>query len=151
MEIRDYWNSFIEKNPTFKDCSYNSWAFGVDADALALLVVNGIKTATASLFDLYELEKEALPQEGQISIILDAEETKPICIIQTTKVTVSPFKMADEKHAFKEGEGDRSLSFWRKVHKDFFSECLENTALAFTDDSLVVLEEFQVIYPSDNF
>ena len=146
MKIIDYWNSFIEKEPSFKDSTYDFWSYGVEADTLASLTVDGTKTATASLFDLYELEKENLPKTGQISIILDSTDTKPICIIQTTKISIVPFRDVDEKHAFKEGEGDRSLAYWQDVHRTFFSECVKNTSLVFTDDSLVVLEEFEVIY-----
>lgn len=41
---------------------YSAWAFGDDADALAGLVKDGIKTATSSLLCFYELEKEPLPK-----------------------------------------------------------------------------------------
>ena len=150
MNIIKYWNTFIKNNPSYKDFNYDSWSYGVDADLLAELTLNGVKTATASLFDLYGLENEELPKNGQISIILDSSETKPICIIQTTKVSIVPFRDVDEDHALKEGEGDRSLAYWRAVHKTFFEECIKDTSLDFTEDSLVVLEEFEVIYRQEN-
>lgn len=37
---------------------YSAWSFGDDADQLAGLVKDGVKTATCSLFCFYELEEE---------------------------------------------------------------------------------------------
>ena len=50
-------------------------------------------------------------------------------------------------HAYKEGEGDKSLAYWRQVHEDFFKDCFGEAGLAFTPDSKVVLEEFRKVYP----
>ena len=33
-----------------------------------------------------------------------------------------PFDEVSKEHAYKEGEGDRSLAYWRDVHEDFFAE-----------------------------
>lgn len=46
-----------------------------------------------------------------------------------------------------EGEGDKSLAYWRQVHEEFFTEWLEEAGLTFTPDSKVVLEEFRKVYP----
>ena len=48
-----------------------------------------------------------------------------------------------------EGEGDRTLAYWQKLHEDLFSKWLEEVGLHFSQDSLVVLEEFRVVYPID--
>ena len=32
-----------------------------------------------------------------------------------------------EEHAYKEGEGDRSLAYWRAVHEEFFTKEFEET------------------------
>ena len=50
-------------------------------------------------------------------------------------------------HAFKEGEGDKSLAYWRQVHEEFFTEWMSEAGLTFTPDSKVVLEEFRKVYP----
>lgn len=44
-----------------------------------------------------------------------------MCIIQTLKVCVTEFNQVSEEHAFKEGEGDWSLDYWRKVHVSFLT------------------------------
>ena len=144
MTGKELWNRFIQEN-NLPDCEYEAWAFGSDADLLADLVMSGTKTATASAYPLYELEKEPLPQAGEYSVILNSEENA-VCVIQTTKVAVVPFNEVTAEHAYKEGEGDRSLDYWRKVHESFFTECLREAGLEFKPDMKVVCEEFVVVY-----
>ena len=109
----------------------------------------GQKTATSSAFDLYAVGNEPLPKENELSVILDSKENA-ICIIETTKVEVIPsFKEVSENHAYKEGEGDRTLAYWQKLHENLFSKWLHEVGLHFSQDSLVVLEEFRVVYPID--
>ena len=50
------------------------------------------------------------------------------------------------EHAFKEGEGDRSLAYWREVHKRFFTEELKEADLEFDEDMKLVCEEFEAVY-----
>ena len=145
MTAKELWESFITEHH-LTGCQYKAWAFGTEADLLAHFVAIGQKTATASPYPMYELENEPLPAVGEYSIILDGHD-KAVCIIQTTKVTVVPFDQVTAEHAFKEGEGDRSLSFWREVHETFFTECLNEAGLKFTTDMNVVCEEFRVVYP----
>ena len=140
----ELWNRFVEEN-NLADCEYEAWAFGSDADLLADLVVSGTKTATASAHSLYELENEPLPKAGAYSVILDSKENA-VCVIRTTKVAVVPFNEVTAEHAYKEGEGDRSLGYWRKVHESFFAECLREVGLEFSPDMKVVCEEFVVVY-----
>lgn len=124
---------------------YEAWSFGGAPDKLAALVLNGVKTATCSAFDLYAAKGEKLPEIGDKSIILDSEGNA-ICIIATTKVYIVPFGEVTADHAFKEGEGDRSLEYWRKVHVDFFKNELVPVGREFDEDLRLVCEEFEVIY-----
>ena len=144
MTGKDLWEAFVENN-NVEDCRYEAWAFGVEADLLAHLVAIGEKTATASAYPLYELEKEPLPKTGAYSVILDSNDNG-VCVIQTQKVTVVPFGEVTAEHAYKEGEGDKSLDYWREVHEKFFTECLNEAGLKFTSDMKVVCEEFSVVY-----
>ena len=145
MKSDQMWQAYKILNQTIGD-KIDAWAFGVEADYLAELVLMGQKTATSSAFDLYAVGNEPLPKENELSVILDSKENA-ICIIETTKVEVIPFKEVSEKHAYKEGEGDKSLAYWRRVHEEFFTEWLEEADLTFTPDSKVVLEEFRKVYP----
>ena len=144
MTAKELWKDFIANN-NLDDYEYEAWAFGAEADLLAQLVVNGEKTATASAYPLYELDNELLPIAGEYSVILDSKDNA-VCIIQTTKVTVVPFCEVTAEHAYKEGEGDKSLDYWREVHEKFFTEWMNEAGQKFTSDMQVVCEEFSVIY-----
>lgn len=145
MYAEELWNSFTQEYPQYKDAPYEAWAFGVEADQLADLTAQGVKTATTSGYDLYELEDESLPKENEFNIILDNKD-EAVCITQTKKVYIVPYNEVTEKHAFKEGEGDRTLNYWRQVHMDVFSEEYETYSLSFNSDSLVVCEEFELVF-----
>ena len=115
MKSDQMWQAYKILNQTIGD-KIDAWAFGVEADYLAELVLMGQKTATSSAFDLYAVGNESLPKENELSVILDSKENA-ICIIETTKVEVIPFKEVSEDHAYKEGEGDRRLTYWRELHE----------------------------------
>ena len=127
------------KSPPLVGDEIDAWAFGVEPDLLADLVLRGEKTATASAYDLYALEGELLPQEGTFDIILDSQN-QAVCIVEITRVSVQPFHQVSADHAYKEGEGDKTLVYWRQVHEDFFTDCLGEAGLTFTPESKVVLE-----------
>lgn len=61
---------------------------------------------------------------------------------------ITPFNKVSENHAYKEGEGDRSLRYWQKVHEEFFKKELSETGLEFETNMNVVCEEFEVVYKS---
>ncbi len=144
MSGKELWEAFVMKN-NLVECHYNEWSFGVEADLLAHLVVTGKKTSTSSAYPLYELENEPLPTVGKYSVILDSNNNA-VCIIQTKKVTIVPFHEVSVEHAYKEGEGNKTLDFWREAHEKFFAECLNQVGLKFTTDMKVVCEEFSVVY-----
>lgn len=144
MTAQQLWNEYTAVHKPLHQ-SYQAWAFGCDADLLANLVVCGQKTATASLHLLYQLENEPIPQAGSYHIILDSQN-QARCIIQTTKVYITPFDTVTEEHAWKEGEGDRTLQFWQEVHRNYFSKCLQEMGKTFAESMGVVCEEFRVVY-----
>ena len=102
-------------------------------------------TSCASLSASSPKDGEDLPETGAYSIILDSDD-QAVCITRTTKVYVTPFSQVTADHAFKEGEGDRSLEYWRKVHKKFFTEDLKEAGLSFDEEMKLVCEEFEVVY-----
>lgn len=144
MTAQEMWQEFSQKRGISGE--YDSWSFGDDADALADLVLRGIKTATCSLGIFYEREGEPLPEAGQYSVVLDSRD-QAVCIIQTTKVYQTAFSEITPDHARKEGEGNRSLAYWREVHEAFFTEELKAVGCNFHEDLLLVCEEFQRLYP----
>ena len=145
--ISQMWEDYRKKHPDApKD--YDAWAFGDSkemADELAKLVLAEIKTATASNYTLYELEEEELPYAGLHNIILNGDG-KAVAIVETTSVEVVPFDEVTEAHAYLEGEGDRTLNYWRDVHETFFKKELENINRDFDDKIPIVCERFKLVY-----
>ena len=117
------------------DGEYETWSFGTDADRLAELVFTGGKTATSSAYPVYNVVNEPLPKIGEYSIVLDSHDNA-VCIVRTTKVYVVPFDEVSSYHAYREGEGDLSLAYWKAVHRAFFIKEME-----------VVCEEFEKVFP----
>lgn len=149
MEANELWHSFIQLNPLYQNHPFDSWSYGAAPDELAELTLKGIKTATASGHALYEAEGEPLPLEGQFSVILDSKG-EAVCIIRTEKVYLTRFSDVSERHAYKEGEGDRTLNYWRKVHLDFFEPAYREADIPFDGASLIVCEEFSLVYPLES-
>ncbi len=143
MTAKEMWEIFLKKND-LENMEYEAWAFGDDPDILAELTVKGIKTATCSAYYLYEKEGEELPKAGEYSVILNSRD-EAVCVIKTVKVYIERFGNISEEHAYKEGEGDRSLEYWRKVHEDFFTKELGEVGIKFSEDMELVCEEFEVV------
>ena len=59
---------------------------------------------------------------------------------------MTAFDQVSQEHAYEEGEGDRSLEYWRKVHTDFLTRELAGINKAFTKKMQVVCEEFELVY-----
>jgi uncharacterized protein YhfF len=68
------------------------------------------------------------------------------CIIRTTKVYIASFDRVSERHAYLEGEGDRSLEYWRQVHEEFFTEVLKTIQQEFDTKMELICEEFEVVF-----
>ena len=140
MTDKALWSAFRTQYPQAGD-QYEAWAFGGDPDGLARLVMAGVKTATASALPCYEAEEEPIPRPGDYSVILDSSG-QALCVIRTTRVYVLPFDQVTEAHARKEGEGNKSLAYWRQVHEEFFTRELASIGQPFTPDMPVVCAEF---------
>ena len=127
---------------------YDAYSYGYPevADEILAALLRGDKRATTGLKCLYELEKEPLPQEGQYSVILDSRGL-PHCITRITKIEITKFRDISEKYAFIEGEGDKSLAYWRDAHREVFTrECREDFQMDFSEDMECVCEYFEVVY-----
>ena len=148
MTHQQMWAAYCRAEPAAAGCAYEAWAFGGAPDKLAELARAGVKTATASAWDCYQAEGEPLPRAGGYSVILDSAD-RAVCVIRTTKVYTVPFSQVSPRHAWKEGEGDRSLAYWRKVHEDLFRRELAAIGNEFTEDMPVVCEEFEIVFPNE--
>ncbi|MBQ1899941.1 MAG: ASCH domain-containing protein [Erysipelotrichaceae bacterium] len=123
---------------------YEAWKFGEACDELSDLVKRGIKTATSSSYLNYLAKEEKVPQAGDHSVILNSND-EAVCIIETIRVDILPFKDVDAAFAYLEGENDRSLEDWRRVHQAFFTKELKRIHREFDEDIPVVCEVFCLI------
>ncbi len=114
------------------------------ADELGALIAAGTKTATCSALWSYEAEGEAIPTVGSYTIVLDGRGA-PLCLVQTTEVTVRPFNTVDAEFAHAEGEDDRSLASWRAAHQRFFTRTLAQIGRTPTAEMPLVCERFRLI------
>jgi len=149
--IEAYWGSYLETLPAgspVRDEQYVAEAWGDSpqlADELGALILAGTKTATCSALWEYEAEDEPLPSVDVKTIVLDGRGD-PLCIVETTEVTVRPYDEVDARFAFEEGEGNRSLEYWRDAHWRFFSRTLPSIGKQPTVDMPLVCERFRVVY-----
>ena len=153
MDAQKLWDEFVKAKGIDPDTPHDDWAFcggGPEGDELLDLVLARKKFATASAYDEYEAEDELdeLPKAGTYSVLL-RDNGEAACVIKNYDVDICPFKKVPPFHAYAEGEGDRSLAYWRRIHEDFFNEGAEECGITFTEDSKIVLEKFSVEYEAD--
>ena len=114
-----------------------TFAFGDSptlADQLLQLVIKRVKTATCSTEDE---PNTSVP--GERWIVLDGRG-EPRCVIETTEVTYRRFNEVDATFAHDEGEGDRSLAYWRDAHRAYFGRLGR-----FSEDMRLMCERFRLV------
>ena len=150
-KVEAFWQAYLDSLPrpvAPPSPAYEVWSFGhtaEQADELGDLARKGIKTATTGLLWEYEAEDENLPQPDDLSLITNAAGD-PLCIIETSAVEVKPFNEVDELFAYAEGEGDRSLAYWRQVHWSVFSMVCLALGREASETMPVVCEHFRVVF-----
>ena len=149
--VQDYWQAFLATLPSdspYRSKTYLSegWGDGPEmADELGALIAAGTKTATCSALWEWEAEGESIPEPGLITIVVDGRG-RPLCIVESTEVTVHKYNEVDADFARAEGEGDLSLGYWREAHRNFFSRYLPKIGREFSEDMPLVCERFRLIY-----
>lgn len=147
--IQSFWERYLASLPegTTPPEAYDYWHFcdnEKDADELVELVLRGIKTGTCAQLQEYEHEGEKISEPGDHSVITNWRG-EPLCVIQFTSVRIVPYNEVDAHHARAEGEGDLSLDYWRKVHNDCFNRECARRGWDFSEDTELVLLEFEVV------
>lgn len=144
------WSQFLDLSPVAisPDVEYTTWHFCDTKDCaneLLRLVIRGMKTATASAIWTFELSEELIPSIGDISIITDWDGNAG-CIIRTSEIDITPFDDVDSEFAALEGEGDRSLAFWRQVHWEYFTRELAKYNRKPDPKMPILCERFEVLF-----
>ena len=147
-EIETFWDRFLENTGRDKNTKYlEVFHFEVTeywANELLKLVLEGTKRATSSSLEAYKIEVSKTPEVGDLSIVTDWGGT-PRCVIETSAVTILPFKDMTYDICKREGEDD-CLETWQKGHITFFENNGKELGYEFNDEMLIVFEDFEVIY-----
>ncbi len=149
--IQSFWQRYLDSLPqeaAEREQGCVAEAFGDSpalSDRLGRLVVEGRKTATCSALWEWQAEGSPLPQPGMKTVLLDGQG-QPLCVIETTEVDVRAFNEVDAQFAYQEGEGDRSLAYWREAHWRAFSRSLGAIGRAPQEVMPVVCERFRVVF-----
>lgn len=114
-----------------------TFAFGDSpalADELLDLVIKGVKTATCSTED-----EPNTSSPGEQWVVLDGRG-EPRCVIESLEVTYRRYNEVDAGFAYDEGEGDRSLAYWRAAHRNYFGRLGR-----FSEDMMLMCERFRLV------
>ena len=57
-----------------------------------------------------------------------------------------PYFSIHTEHARIEGEGDKSLEYWKKVHWDYYTRELEPFNRVPRESMIIVFEQFELLY-----
>lgn len=148
-DIQPFWDTFQESVGAIDPSRFYEACYFADSEAvaneLAALVLQGTKRATASLVWGLEAANKAPPKPGDLTVITDWLGTA-LCVIETQSIQVTPFDEVSEAFAATEGEGDKSLAYWRKEHWAYFDR--ECKFIGKTPDLKmpVLCEVFSVVY-----
>ncbi|MBL6456091.1 ASCH domain-containing protein [Belnapia sp. T6] len=104
------------------------------ADELLALVLAGRKTATC-----WAASQGLLTEIGKQMVALDGAG-RPRAVIETIELTRRRFGQVDAAFAHDEGEGDRSLAYWRHAHRIYFTRLGQ-----FAEDMELWCERFRVV------
>ena len=118
-----------------------------DANECLKLVLSGTKRATTHSLLGLQMRKERLPKIGDFTIVTDWSG-KAKCIVRTVAVRLKPFFSIREAYAKIEGEGDKSLKYWKETHWDYYTRELEPYGRRPVESMIVVCEIFEKVYES---
>jgi uncharacterized protein YhfF len=104
------------------------------ADELADLVLAGSKTATC-----WAASQGLLTEVGKRMVMLDGTG-RLRAVIETVELMQRGFVEVDASFAHDEGEGDRTLAYWRRAHEIYFSRLGQ-----FTPNMQLWCERFRVV------
>lgn len=134
----------VAKNHTSVSADYFC-ADEYNANLCADLILHGEKRASCSMAYWYSHEGEAMPKVGHLQVVTNWDG-EPVCIIEIMSVSECKYSEVTAEFAAEEGEGDKSLTWWREAHWRFFSLECEELGIEPNEDMLLVLERFKVVY-----
>jgi uncharacterized protein YhfF len=151
QKTTNFLNEYLETLPEIERQRYTSFSADyfcndeVNANRCADLISKGIKTATCSMKYWYESGAEPMPTAGHLLVVTNWSG-EPTSIVEITAVSECKYVDVTAEFACSEGEGDRTLDWWRVAHWDFFSKECQTAEIDANEDMMLVLEHFQVVH-----
>lgn len=147
-----YLDNYLSVLPLEEAEKYTSFSAGYfcadeyNANVCADLILRREKQASCSLEYWYSHEGETRPEVGQLLVVTNWQG-EPVCIVELTSVSECKYKDITEEFAKAEGEGDKTLRWWRETHWEFFAQECAELGIHPSEEMLLVLERFKVVYP----
>jgi uncharacterized protein YhfF len=150
-QIEAFWQAYLASRGNLPPPPLDPdpvWQFGdlESAGPVGQLAKAGIKTTTSSLLWNLEHIGEQPPRVGDHAIVADGSET-PICVIEVTEVTITPFNEVDAQFAYDYGEYGRTLEQWRVKSWEYFSEVCAAIGREPSETMPMVCQRFRCVYP----
>lgn len=147
--MTEYWKEFQKNNPEYINTPQPQSFFFCDnkkdADECAELVVKKIKQATSPSAWWFKKNNESFPKIGDLAIVTNWNG-EPKAIIRTKKTEVVKFKDITPKYAYTEGEGDKTLEYWKKTHWEYYTNEMKEFNESPSEDMEIVCEYFETIW-----
>lgn len=115
-------------------------------DGLIRLYRSGRKTAGSGLVADFKTAGDPLPKAGNYWIILDGRR-RPRLLVRTVRVEFNLFAEIPAAVARAEGEGDLSVSSWKKIHRKAYLPFLAKWGIEDLERAEVVTEHFEILRP----
>jgi uncharacterized protein YhfF len=147
-EVRAFWEEFRQARGVPQQ-PFDACRFAEDAllnDELLVLVLRGIKRATACLVRDVEAGYDMMARVGGHVVLLDGRD-RPRAIWRTRTVDVKPLDQVDDAFAWDEGEGERTRDDWLAAHVRFYSGRAAREGFAFDASMPAVFERFTIVWP----
>ena len=125
------------------------WELGDEpevVDARLERVKAGYQRASAGLLWLLDAHGEDPPRCGDLRVLRDAQGQAQ-AVVEVLESQVVPFGQVDEHFAVDVGEGDLSLTYWRRSHGQVFERQCRSLGYHPSDTMPVVCLRFRLVYP----
>ena len=147
------WEVFQEANPNLEKAQPDEWFHFCDnekeAKECAQLTKEGIKQATSTSLWYFEKNHIDLPEVGHIYVVTDWYKIAK-AVVEVVSVGHVPFNEVTAEYAAIEGEGDKSLEYWKKSHWEYYTREMEEFDEKPTEDMIIICEQFKTIFTVDN-
>ncbi|MDE0241503.1 MAG: ASCH domain-containing protein [bacterium] len=147
-DVEAFWQSCRKQHGITTDAyhasSFADPGFASYQGELIDLAIAGKKRATAHMALDFERNNIARREIGDYWVVV-TPDSEPRCLVRITAVAIKPFNTVDAAFAASEGEGDESLEYWRKVHREYFELQCAHWGVTWREDALTVCESFELI------